>query len=120
MGAMELPDLKRLRSASTARTYPVGADELARAVESAMQGLPRWTVTHATEEEIRAVHRTRVLGFKDGVTVRLTPSPAGAHTNTQAELRSTSRIALWDLGKNSRGLRELLEAIDGELTEMCF
>jgi uncharacterized protein (DUF1499 family) len=115
---MELLDLKSLRSASTARTYPVGADELARAIESAMQGLPRWTVTHATQEEIGAVHRTRIFGFKDDVTVRLTPSPVGAHTNTQAEFRSASRMALWDLGKNSRSLRELLAAIDRELTKM--
>jgi uncharacterized protein (DUF1499 family) len=115
MGAMELPDLKSLRSASTARTYPVGADKLAHAIEGAIQGLPRWTVTHATEEEIQAVRQTRVFGVKDDVTICLIPSPVGAHTNTHAEFRSASRVALWDLGQNSRSLRKLLEAIDREL-----
>jgi uncharacterized protein (DUF1499 family) len=115
MDGMELPDLKSLRSASTARTYPVGADELTRAIERAIQGLPRWTMTHATEEEVQAVCRTRFFGFKDDVTVRLTPSPVGAHTNTHAEFSSASRVALWDLGQNSRSLQELLEAIDREL-----
>jgi uncharacterized protein (DUF1499 family) len=115
MGAMELPDLKSLRSASTARTYPLEAHKLAHAIERAIQGLPRWTVTHTTKEEIRAVRRARIFGFKDDVTVRLTPSPVGAHTNTHAEFSSASRVALWDLGQNSRSLRELLESIDREL-----
>jgi uncharacterized protein (DUF1499 family) len=93
----------------------VGADKLARAIERAIQGLPRWTVTHATEEEIQAIRQTRVFGVKDDVTVRLIPSPVGAHTNTHAAFRSASRVALWDLGQNSRSLRKLLEAIDREL-----
>ncbi len=112
---MELPNLKSLSSASTARTYPVGAEKLARAVEEAVRELPGWTLTGSSETEVRASRKTRVPGLTDDVTVRLTPSPSGAHTNTQAEFRSASRIAMWDLGQNRRNLDELLAAIDQEL-----
>ena len=108
-------DARIPNSASTARTYPVGADKLARVIEEALRGLPRWTVTSATEEEIRAIRQTRVFGFKDDVAVLLTPSPVGAHTNTHAEFRSASRLGVWDLGQNDRNLEELIEAIDREL-----
>lgn len=113
---MKLPGPKSLRSANTARTYPVGVEELARAVEEAIRSLPRWTVTHATEEEIEGVRRTRIFGFEDDVTVHLIPSPVGAHTNTRAEFLSASRVAVWDLGQNWRNLEELLAAIDQKLT----
>ena len=113
---MKLPGPKSLSSANTARTYPVGAEELARAVEEAIRSLPRWTVTHATQEKIEGVSRTRIFGFEDAVTVHLTPSPAGAHTNTRAEFRSVSRFAVWDLGQNWRNLKELLAAVDQQLT----
>ena len=113
---MELPDPKSLSSASTARTYPVGAERLARAVEEAVREMPGWVLTGSSETEVRASHKTRVLGLADDVTVRLTPSPAGAHTNTRAEFRSASRIGLWDLGQNRRNLDELLAGIYRKLT----
>ncbi len=114
---MELPDPKSLNSASTARTYPVEARELARAVEEAVRELPGWTLEGSSETEVRASHKTRVLGLADDVTVRLTPSPAGAHTNTRAEFRSASRIGLWDFGQNRRNLDELLAGIYRRLTD---
>ena len=112
---MELFDSISLSSASTARTYPVQVKELAGAVEEATRKLPRWTLIYADEEEIRAVRKTPVFGFSDDVTIRLTPSPAGAHTNTRVDFRSASRIAMWDLGQNRRNLEGLLAAIDREL-----
>ena len=113
---MKLPDLKTLSSAHTARTYPVRARELSRAVEEAVRELPGWSLVSSSEmEEVRASRKTRVLGFTDDVTVRLTPSPSGAHTNTRAEFQSASRLGLWDLGQNRRNLDELLAAIDQEL-----
>lgn len=101
-------------SARTARTYPVGAAELARTVEEAVKRLGRWEPVRSSEGEVRAVRRTR-LGFEDEITVRLTRLESGAHTNTHARFESTSRLGLWDLGQNRRNLRELLEAIDREL-----
>ena len=113
---MQLPDPKSLKSASTARTYPVEARELVYAVEKAVRELPGWSLVSSSEmEEVRASRKTRVLGFTDDVTVRLTPSPSGAHTNTRAAFQSASRLGLWDLGQNRRNLDELLAAIDQEL-----
>jgi uncharacterized protein (DUF1499 family) len=112
---MELLDSISLSSASTARTYPVQVKELAGAVEEATRKLPHWTLIHADEEEIRAVRKTPVFGFSNDVTIHLIPSPVGAHTNTRADFRSASRIAMWGLGQNRRNLEELLAAIDREL-----
>ncbi len=103
-----------LNSARTARTYPVGSAELARAVEGAVRGLERWELGRASEGEIRAVRRTR-LGFRDEVVVRLAPLTSGARTNTHARFESASRVGGWDLGQNRRNLYELLAAIDGVL-----
>lgn len=107
-------DFYNLRSAGTARTYPVEAATLARAVEEAVRNLERWEPSRASEGEVRAVHRTR-LGFEEDVTVRLTPVESGARTNTHARFESASRAGLWDLGQNRRNLNELLRAIDRNL-----
>jgi uncharacterized protein (DUF1499 family) len=114
---MRLPDPKRLRSASTIRTYPVGMEELIRVVEEVIQSLPRWTLAHADKSEVRAICKTRVLGFKDDVMVRLTPAASsGASPNTWAELESTGRVGMWYLGQNERNLKELLAATERRLT----
>jgi hypothetical protein len=104
-----------LRSAGTARTYPAQAEKLARVIEEAVRELPRWSLAGSTGTEIRASRGTR-LGFKDNVTIRLTPSPSGAHTNTHVALHSASRVAVWDLGQNERNLKELLAIVDRKLT----
>jgi uncharacterized protein (DUF1499 family) len=111
-----LPDPKRLSSASTARTYPVEADKLARTVEEAIGELPGWTLMSSSETEVRASRKSRVPGLTHEVTVRLTLSPAGAHTNTRAEFRSASRLGLWVLGQNRRNLDELIAEIYRKLT----
>jgi uncharacterized protein (DUF1499 family) len=113
---MQLSDPKSLSTAHTARTYPVTASDLARATESAIQRLPRWTLARASEEEVQAVRRTRFLGFADEVTVHLMQSRTGANINTRARFVSASRVGVWDLGQNRRNLDELLLAIDRELT----
>ena len=101
-----------MRSTSTVRTYPVSQEEFRAAIEDAVRELPRWTLEHSSETEIRAVRESRLFGFGDDVTVRLqTLLPGG----TRAELRSASRFGVWDLGQNGRNLRKLLEAIDREL-----
>ena len=111
-----LPDPKRLSSASTARTYPVEAEKLARTVKEAIGELPGWTLAGSSETEVRASRKSRFPGLAHEVTVRLTPSPAGAHTNTRAEYRSASRVGLWELGQNRRNLDELIAEIYRKLT----
>lgn len=67
-----LPDSKRLSSASTARTYPVGAEKLARTVEEAVEELPGWTLVGSSETEVRALRKSRFPGLTREVMVRLT------------------------------------------------
>jgi uncharacterized protein (DUF1499 family) len=112
-----LPDPKRLNnSASTARTYPIEAEKLARTVEEAIGELPGWTLTSSSETEVRGSRKSRLPGVAHEVTVRLTPSPAGGHTNTRAEFMSASRMGLWELGQNRRNLDELIAEIYRKLT----
>jgi uncharacterized protein (DUF1499 family) len=111
-----LPDPKRLIFTSTARTYPVATEKLARTVEEAVGELPGWTLTASSESEVRASRKSRFPGLTHEVTVRLTPSPAGAHTNTRAEFRSATRTGLPGLGQNRRSLEELMTEIYHKLT----
>jgi uncharacterized protein (DUF1499 family) len=113
---MQLPDLKSLSFASTVRTYPVTAQDLARATQEAVRNLPGWKVKHATDTEIRAVRRTRLFGFVEDITVRLAQGQSGASTNTRISFISASRAGLWDFGQNRRNLDELLAAMDQQLT----
>ncbi len=113
---MRLPDPRRLRSASTIRTYSVGMEELIRVVEEVIQSLPRWTLAHAGESEVRAVRKTRIFGFENGVTARLTPvGSSGASMNTWAEFESVARVGVWNPGQNKRTLKELLTTIERQL-----
>ena len=106
--------LGTMNSYDTTRTYPVSADEVRRAVVSAMHGLPRWKARSSSEGEVTAVRRTR-LGFEDDVSVSLTERKTGSHTNTHAAFGSVSRKGVYDFGQNRRNLRELLDAVDREL-----
>ena len=67
---MQRFDLNSLRSAATARTYPIGTEELRDAIERVVGELPGWSLTGLSEGEIRAVHRTRLFGFEDDVSIR--------------------------------------------------
>ena len=106
--------LRPTTSFETLRTYQLGADEVRRAVEAAVRGLPRWEVGRSSYGEVTAVRHTR-LGFGEDVSVRLADRKTGAHTNTYAAFRSTSRRGVYDFGQNKRNLQELLDAIDLEM-----
>ncbi|CAA9443525.1 MAG: hypothetical protein AVDCRST_MAG80-1550 [uncultured Rubrobacteraceae bacterium] len=111
-----LPDPRRLSSASTGRTYPVEAEKLGRIVEEAIGELLGWALTGSSETKVRAFRKSRFPGLTHDVTVNLTPSPAGAHTNTRAEFRSASRVGLPEFGQNRRNLDELMAEIHRKLT----
>ena len=113
---MQRFDHKSLRSAATARTYPIGAEELRDVIERVVGELPGWSLAGLSEGEIRAVRRTRLFGFEDAVSLRIWEmSDSGVSWNARADFRSTSRVGLWDLGQNGRNLRELVAAIDRKL-----
>lgn len=99
-------------SARATVTYERSLSEVLSAVGRAIERLPRWSMVAATEtERLHAVRETRLLRFKDDVTIRVLPDNGGA----RMELESASRIGKGDLGQNPRNLQELLDAVDREL-----
>jgi len=104
----EYPDLQP-------RQYPASIGTVSKAVQDAIDDLPRWTAVGSGRGPegafVSAVHETLVFRFKDDVTVRIRRE--GGRTTLSA--RSHSRIGDWDFGQNARNLRELLAAVDARL-----
>ena len=98
-------------SARTVRTYPLAPAAVLDAVLRAVEGLPRWSISSRGRDEAKAIRATRLLRFKDDVTVRVGPHETG----TRAEFTSASWIGKGDLGQNPRNLQQLLQAIDREM-----
>ena len=113
---MQRFDLNSLRSAATARTYPIGAEELRDAIKRVVGELPGWSLAGLSEAEIRVVRRSRLFGFEDDVSIQIWKMrDSETSLNTRAGFKSASRVGLWDLGQNGRNLRELVSAIDRKL-----
>lgn len=112
-GVVELTNLEKLHSARGAHLSR-GSGGARPRDRGGDPGSAKVGVGASSEEEIRAVRRTR-LGFRDDVTVRLVPLESGDHTNTHAKIESRSHVSLWDLGQNKRNLKELLGAVNENL-----
>jgi uncharacterized protein (DUF1499 family) len=104
----EYPDLQ-------VRTYTRDVATVAKAAQRAVEHLPRWTFVGAGQgpggAEVRAVHKTRVFGFSDDVTMRV----RAAGGRSTVSVRSKSRTGQWDFGQNARNIRELLAGLDREV-----
>ena len=104
----EYPDLQ-------VRTYSATPRQVGAAVREALSRLPRWEVVGSGEGPagtvVSAVHTTRLLRFKDDVTVRVTREGG----KSVVSIHSRSRVGKWDFGQNARNVRELLAALDAEL-----
>ncbi|HTT46929.1 MAG TPA: DUF1499 domain-containing protein [Pseudolabrys sp.] len=57
---------------------------------------------------IEATARTPIMGFRDDVVIRVSPTSDGA----RVDMRSASRYGLYDFGANAARVRSLLEDID--------
>lgn len=105
----EYPDLKP-------REYAARPDEVVKAVKTVLGQLPRWSVVGSGSgpegSAIAAVHTTRVLRFKDDVNIRVWREGG----RTRVSVRSRSRVGVWDFGQNARNVRELLAALDREVS----
>lgn len=103
----EYPDLQP-------RDYHASPESVAKSVKTILARLPRWELagegTGSVGIQLQAVHTTRVLRFKDDVTIRVRREGAGARVG----VRSKSRLGKADFGQNARNIRELLEALDRE------
>jgi len=104
----EYPDLQP-------RSYAQGEDAVLKAARAALDKLDRYTFVAAGSgpggSEIQAVHQTRLLHFKDDVTIRV-KRQGGA---TRVSIRSHSRVGKGDLGQNARTIRELQAEMDAQL-----
>lgn len=108
-------NVERLSLARTARTYPVDARALLRAIEEAVHRLPRWDLERPAGDELRAVRRAGP-GLGVEVKIHLAPLESGDHTNTLASFEVRVRAGLpWAFGRGKRSLDELLAAVDANL-----
>ena len=105
----EYPDLQP-------REYAASEQEVTRAVKAAIGHLPRFELVGAGAgrggSEVQAVATTRVLRFKDDVNARIRREGG----KTRVSVRSKSRVGSIDFGQNARNVRELLAALDQEMS----
>jgi uncharacterized protein (DUF1499 family) len=105
----EYPDLVR-------RQYEASPEAVAAAARKALGRMPRWSLTGSGQgvggHALQAVRETRVFRFKDDVTIQIDRKGA----RTEVSVRSRSRVGQWDFGQNARNIRELLAALDTELS----
>lgn len=101
----EYPDLQP-------KMYAANVARVAKAAEEAIRHLPRWTLAASGSgtggHSIQAVSTTRLLRFKDDVTVRIYREGSW----TYVSVRSKSRIGKGDFGQNARNIRAFLGELD--------
>lgn len=104
----EYPDL-------TPRKYAAGEAQVVSAVKDAMARLPGWTLVGSGRgpggSALTAVRTTRLLRFKDDVSVKVQRQSG----TTRVSVRSRSRLGKLDFGQNARNIRELLAELDRQL-----
>jgi uncharacterized protein (DUF1499 family) len=104
----EYPDLQP-------REYAASEQKVTEALKAAVARLPRFAFVGAGRgpggSELQYVATTRVLRFKDDVSVRVRREGG----KTKVSVRSKSRVGTLDFGQNARNVRELLAALDREL-----
>jgi uncharacterized protein (DUF1499 family) len=88
---------------------------VATAARAALERLPRFSFVGAGSgpggSSLQAVAATKLLKFKDDVTIRIRRQ-GGA---TRVSVKSRSRTGKLDFGQNARNVREFLAALDQEL-----
>ena len=99
------------KSALAAYRSDLPSAELANHTIAAAGRLPGWHLAKLEEGQgvvtLRFVRSTRLLRFKDDITVRITSEDGGSILRAD----SKSRLGKGDLGQNPRNLRELLAAL---------
>jgi len=95
--------------------FGAGVERVTQAVKTVVGRLPGWTLVGSGSGpaggEIQAVRTTRLLRFKDDVTIRIRREGG----RTQVSVRSRSRIGKIDFGQNARNIQELLAELNQEV-----
>ena len=104
----EYPDL-------TIQRFTAGDERVARAARAAISALPGWELVGSGRgpggAELQAVARTRVLRFKDDVTVRIRRREGLA----EVTVRSRSRMGKADFGQNARNIRAFQAELERQM-----
>ena len=123
--AVALTRWPRINDVETGRTpeYPdlavqrfTGTEErVARSARAAVEALPGWELVGSGRgpggAELQAVARTRVLRFKDDVTVRIRRREG----LTEVSVRSRSRVGKADFGQNARNIRAFQSELERQM-----
>jgi uncharacterized protein (DUF1499 family) len=106
----EYPDLKVQRFTAT-------DERVTRAARGAVAHLPGWELIGSGRgpggAELQAVARTRVLRFKDDVTVRIRRRDGAA----EVAVRSRSRLGKADFGQNARNIRAFQAEMERQMLQ---
>lgn len=92
-------------------------ERVTRAARAAVTGLPGWELIGSGRgpagAEVQAVARTRVLRFKDDVTVRI----RRRDDLTEVSVRSRSRVGKADFGQNARNIRAFQAELERQMLQ---
>lgn len=106
----EYPDLQVQRFTAT-------DERVTRAARAAIAHLPGWELVGSGRgpggAELVAVARTRVLRFKDDVTVRVRRRDGAA----EVAVRSRSRLGKADFGQNARNIRAFQAEMERQMLQ---
>jgi uncharacterized protein (DUF1499 family) len=104
----EYPDLR-------VHEYAASPEKVAQSAKDVLGRLPGWTLVGAGQgtagHAIQAVHETGVF-LKEDITIQIRREGA----RTRVSVRSRSQVGPWDLGQNARNIRELLAALDAQVS----
>ena len=106
----EYPDLRVQRYAAT-------EERVTRAARAAVTALPGWELIGSGRgpggSELQAVARTRVLRFKDDVTVKVRRREGAS----EVSVRSHSRVGRADFGQNARNIRAFQAEMERQMLQ---
>lgn len=102
-GTPQYPDIQPQRVALDPHTTLEECEAVARTTV-------RWTVEQVDVQERRivVVAKSRLLGFRDDITIRVEEDPGGGAV---VQMRSKSRVGRGDLGQNARTIRAFQAAL---------
>jgi Protein of unknown function (DUF1499) len=105
----EYPDLR-------VREFRATPDRVAKALESALASIGGWTLVGSGHGQsgysLQALHTTPLVPLEQEVSIRIWREGE----KTRVTVRSKSKSELPDFGQNARNIRELLAALDRELS----
>lgn len=106
----EYPDLRVQR-------FTAPEQRVTRAARAAVTALPGWELIGSGRgpggAELQAVASTRVLRFKDDVTVRIRKKD----DLTEVSVRSRSRVGKADFGQNARNIRAFQAELERQMLQ---